>query len=108
MILTEPYPHSPSQVLGVGDVIVAEILWAAISGLLPQLSSAEGGSAAVVSPMEAVRRLLSQPVEIEAETAEELHEKVWGLKQCGTWEEPSLGPSLSWEFNPRQIQHYLN
>ena len=66
-----------SQVLCIdNDLALVGGLWSALSGLA-ESSRVSSSAAAAVSPMEAIRRLISQPVEVEAETAEELHLKVW-------------------------------
>ena len=65
-------PVVHTQVLGVDDPLACRALHDAIQSL-------PGGSGAgeeAVSPLEAVRRLLNQPVYVEAATAEELHAKV--------------------------------
>ena len=75
MLMSRPCSDLPvvhTQVLGVDDPLACRALHDAIQSL-------PGGSGAgeeAVSPLEAVRRLLSQPVYVEAATAEELHARV--------------------------------
>ncbi len=66
--VTSPGPNPP-QVLGVDSPLACASLLAAIEGL-------PGAVHEAVSPLEAVRRMLSQPVFVQASTAEELHAKV--------------------------------